>query len=50
MLLGQGHADEALAGMSNSLAIAKRVVAADPSNAGWQFDLAVSYNRLGTAQ
>ena len=30
-----------------ALAIAQRLAAADPGNAGWQRDLSVSHNKIG---
>ena len=41
-MLAQGHADEALASLASSLEVAQRVAASDPSNAGWQRDVAIS--------
>ena len=38
---------EALKSFRDSLAIADRLAKADPSNAGWQRDLSVAYERVG---
>jgi hypothetical protein len=43
----QGDLAGALADYGQSLATAERLAAADPSNADWQRDLAVSHYRLG---
>ncbi len=50
VLLAQGDADAALASYMDDLAIAKRLAEAIPGNAGWQRDLAVSYNKVGSAR
>ena len=47
MLVAQGKGEEALAAYRDSLAIAERLARADPANAGWQRDVAVSQFRLG---
>jgi hypothetical protein len=47
VLVAQGILPAALAAYQASLAIAERLVAADPSNAGRQRDLSVSHNKLG---
>src|SRR5262249_22870395 len=43
----QGNLTEALKSYSDSLVIMERLAKADPSNAGWQRDLAVSNVRVG---
>ncbi len=47
LALERGHLDQASALYLEALADAHRRAAADPSNAGWQRDLSVSYNKLG---
>ena len=47
MLVAQGNLPEALKSFQASLAIRDRLAKADPNNAGWQRDLAVSNERLG---
>ena len=47
MLQAQGNLDEALKSYQDSLAIRDRLAKADPSNAGWQRDLSVSYEKVG---
>ena len=47
VLVAQGDTAGALAAYRASLAIAERLAAADPGNAGWQRDLAVSHNKVG---
>jgi tetratricopeptide (TPR) repeat protein len=47
VLSAQGRLDDALSAYRAGLAIAERLSAADPSNAGWQRDLSVSQNRVG---
>jgi hypothetical protein len=42
----QGDLSAALKSYSDSLAIAERLAAADPGNAGWQRDLIVSYKKI----
>ena len=46
MLRAQGDLSGALAAYRQSLAVSERLAAADPSNAGWQRDLWVSYWRM----
>ena len=46
MLRAQGNLPEALAAYKASLAIADRLARADPGNAGWQRDLALSHGRV----
>ena len=43
----QGRLDDALAAFREYLAISQRLAATDPSNAGWQRDLAVAHSRVG---
>ena len=43
----QGNLPEALKSYRDSLAIVDRLAKADPGNAGWQRDLAVSYEKVG---
>jgi hypothetical protein len=43
----QGNLVAALTSYQASLAIRERLAAADPGNAGWQRDLALSYGRVG---
>ena len=45
--MAQGKLTEALQAYRDSLAIAERLAKADPGNAGWQHDLAASYNKVG---
>ena len=45
--MAQGDLAGALAAYEAGLAIAERLAAADPGNAGWQRDLSVSRNKLG---
>ncbi len=45
--MAQGKLPEALKSYRDSLAIRDRLAKADPGNAGWQRDLAVSYEKLG---
>jgi tetratricopeptide (TPR) repeat protein len=47
VLRAQGRLPEALAAYQQGLAIAKRLTDQDPSNAGWQRDLAASYGKIG---
>ena len=47
MLKAQGNLAEALVSYRQTLANMERLAAADPSNAGWQRDLSMSYERLG---
>ena len=46
MQVAQGDLTAALTSYRASLAIAERLAKADPSNAGWQRDLIVSYVKL----
>ena len=46
MLVAQGNLAEALKSYRDSLAIADRLAKADPSNATWQRDLAISHGRV----
>ena len=46
VLVAQGDLAGALRAFQASLKIAERLAAADPSNAGWQRDLWVSYWRM----
>jgi len=48
--VAQGDLTAALASYGDSLAIAERLAASDPGNAGWQRDLSVSYEKLGDVQ
>ena len=47
MLVEQGKLDEALKAYRDGLAIRERLAAADRSNAEWQRDLSVSYDKVG---
>ena len=47
MLVAQGKLRGGAESYRDSLAIARRLAAADPGNAGWQRDLSVSYNKVG---
>ena len=49
MLVAEGNLTEALQAYRDSFAIFERLAKADPSNAGWQRDLAVSYGKLASA-
>jgi tetratricopeptide (TPR) repeat protein len=46
----QGDLAGALTSYQTSLAIRDRLAKADPGNAGWQRDLAVSHNKIGEVQ
>jgi hypothetical protein len=46
VLLVQGNLTEALQAYREGLAITERLAKADPGNAAWQRDLAVSYSRF----
>ncbi len=46
MLVAQGNLPEALKSFRDSLAIRDRLAKADPGNAGWQRDLALSHGRV----
>jgi hypothetical protein len=50
VLVAQGNLPEALKSFRDSLAIADRLAKADPGNAGWQHDLAISYGRVATTE
>src|SRR5262249_51897625 len=43
----KGRRNEALAAFRESLTISQRLASTDPSNAGWQRELAVAHYRLG---
>ncbi len=45
--LSRGSTISALAAYRRALAIAERLAQADPGNAGWQFDLGISNERIG---
>ncbi len=47
VLSAQGRLDDAVAAYRASLEIAEALAAADPSNAGWQYDVALSLERVG---
>ena len=47
VLVGQGNLEKAMASYQASMAIRKRLAEADPDNAGWQRDLAVSHIKIG---
>ena len=47
MLDAQGNRTEALKSYRDSLTIMERLAQADPNNAGWQHDLAISNVQLG---
>ncbi len=46
----QGDLAAALTNYQASLAIRERLAQADPGNAGWQRDLAVSFGRVGASR
>jgi hypothetical protein len=46
--VAQGNLADALASYRSSLAIRERLAKADPGNAGWQRDVAVSHSKLAT--
>jgi tetratricopeptide (TPR) repeat protein/pimeloyl-ACP methyl ester carboxylesterase len=46
----RGDLKAALKSYSDSLAIAERLAASDPGNAGWQRELSVSYEKVGNVQ
>jgi hypothetical protein len=48
--VAQGDLTGALESFRASLAIAERLAAADPGNAGWQRDLIVSYAKLAEVE
>jgi tetratricopeptide (TPR) repeat protein len=47
VLQTKGRLDEALAAFREALAIFQRLASTDPSNAGWQRDLAVAHAKVG---
>ena len=47
VLKAQGKLTEAQAAFEEALAIRRRLAEQDPSNAGWQSDLAVAHNWVG---
>ena len=47
MLLDQGNLGEALKAYRDGLAVREQLVKADPTTAGWQRDLLVSYDKVG---
>jgi tetratricopeptide (TPR) repeat protein len=47
VLQAQGQFDAAQAAFSEALAISRRLAEQDPSNTGWQRELAVAHNRIG---
>ena len=50
MQSAQGDLAGALKSYNDGFAIADRLAKFDPSNAGWQRDLSVSYERVGDVQ
>ena len=50
VLRDQGDLAGALQAFRDSLAIAERLAADDPSHAGWQRDMIASYAKLGTVE
>ena len=50
MQVAQGNLPAALTSYQASLAIRERLAKADPGNAGWQRDLALSYGRVATVE
>jgi tetratricopeptide (TPR) repeat protein len=46
----RGKLDAALKAYGDSLAIREKLAAQDPSNAGWQRDLSISFNKIGDVQ
>jgi hypothetical protein len=48
VLVEQGNLPEALTSYQGSLAIRDRLAKADPGNAGWQRDVAVSHAKLAS--
>jgi tetratricopeptide (TPR) repeat protein len=48
--VAQGNLPAALTSYQASFAIRDRLAQSDPGNAGWQRDLAVSYDRVGDVQ
>ena len=50
MQRAQGNLDDALTAYEDSLDISEKLAAQDPSNAGWQRDLSVSYDKIGDVQ
>ncbi len=49
-LLAKGDLAGALKAYQQDLAIAQKLAAQDPGNAGWQRDLSVSFNKIGDVQ
>jgi hypothetical protein len=49
VLQAKGRLEDALAAYREYLAIFQRLAATDPSNVGWQRDLALAHNKLGQA-
>jgi len=49
VLQTKGQLDEAMAAFRESLAIDQRLASIDPSNTGWQHNLAIAYYKLGQA-
>ena len=47
VLMAQGNLTEALKWYRDGLAVADRLVKADPENAGWQRDLSISHIKIG---
>ena len=50
MQRARGNLDAALKAYQDSLAIAEKLAAQDPSNTEWQRDLSVSFNKIGDVQ
>jgi hypothetical protein len=48
--MAQGNLADALTSYQADLDIMKRLAGSDPSNAGWQDDLSISFERLGDVQ
>jgi hypothetical protein len=46
----QGDLKAALKSYSDDLAIMERLTQSDPGNAGWQYDLGISNERIGNVQ
>ena len=49
-LIDQGKLDDALVSYRRGLEIAETLARRDPSHAGWQRDLAVSYHKIGSIE
>ncbi len=49
-LIDQGKLDDALVSYRRGLEIAETLARRDPSHAGWQRDLAVSYHKIGSLE